>query len=320
MPYLQQNVKALHISQFFDASDAARRGRDDQPGPRSANRHDLARHFFTMPRRGSWAQRRYPSQRRDAAKARHRIHHSVSRCFSTRSIRVGLANLSSTGIFGNNDCARNQRRLSCSRAAYRAYAVGHTHSSTTRIRPSAAPYRPRRRCCTCGSHKNSSRPLAGSRSPIDRAPSVNDGPATIDPKNQVGNDVKLKALPAGTYTVKWHALSVDTHTTEGDFTFQVKKELSDRSALNRDAPTPLCGERLARRHFVFWCLIPWPAFRQTKTAQAFEARLDRQLFTLAWASLLVAVVSGAVWLVVVASNMSGTSLGAVLQGGVLASS
>jgi len=53
--------------------------------------------------------------------------------------------------------------------------------------------------------------------------SVNDGSATIDPSNKSELTVKLKPLPAGTYTVKWHALSVDTHTTEGDFTFQVKK-------------------------------------------------------------------------------------------------
>jgi methionine-rich copper-binding protein CopC len=52
--------------------------------------------------------------------------------------------------------------------------------------------------------------------------SVNDGPATIDPGNNQEMDVKLKPLAAGTYTVKWHALSVDTHTTEGDFTFQVR--------------------------------------------------------------------------------------------------
>ena len=52
---------------------------------------------------------------------------------------------------------------------------------------------------------------------------VSDGPATIDPNNKSELDVKLKALEAGTYTVKWHALSVDTHTTEGDFTFQVKR-------------------------------------------------------------------------------------------------
>jgi copper resistance protein C len=33
--------------------------------------------------------------------------------------------------------------------------------------------------------------------------------------------VALKPLPPGTYRVHWHALSVDTHTTEGTFTFQV---------------------------------------------------------------------------------------------------
>jgi methionine-rich copper-binding protein CopC len=52
---------------------------------------------------------------------------------------------------------------------------------------------------------------------------VSDGPAAIDPSNKSELDVKLKELPAGTYTVKWHALSVDTHTTEGDFKFNVGK-------------------------------------------------------------------------------------------------
>lgn len=51
---------------------------------------------------------------------------------------------------------------------------------------------------------------------------VNDGASFVDPGNKQEMDIKLKSLPAGTYTVKWHALSVDTHTTEGDFTFQVK--------------------------------------------------------------------------------------------------
>jgi methionine-rich copper-binding protein CopC len=35
--------------------------------------------------------------------------------------------------------------------------------------------------------------------------------------------VKLgKKLAPGTYTVKWHAVSVDTHHTQGDFDFTVK--------------------------------------------------------------------------------------------------
>lgn len=33
--------------------------------------------------------------------------------------------------------------------------------------------------------------------------------------------ISVKALPPGTYRVRWQVLSVDTHTTEGNFTFQV---------------------------------------------------------------------------------------------------
>jgi putative copper resistance protein D len=69
--------------------------------------------------------------------------------------------------------------------------------------------------------------------------------------------------------------------------------------------------------FVFWCLIAWPAFHRTKASQAFQARLDRRLFALAWASLLVALASGAAWLVIVASHMSGMPLSAVLRGPVV---
>jgi copper resistance protein C len=38
-----------------------------------------------------------------------------------------------------------------------------------------------------------------------------------------GNSMRigLKALSAGTYRVRWHVLSVDTHKTEGSFTFTV---------------------------------------------------------------------------------------------------
>ena len=33
--------------------------------------------------------------------------------------------------------------------------------------------------------------------------------------------IGLKPLPPGTYTVSWHVVSVDTHPTEGSFTFEV---------------------------------------------------------------------------------------------------
>jgi hypothetical protein len=34
--------------------------------------------------------------------------------------------------------------------------------------------------------------------------------------------VPLKTLPPGTYNVEWHVTSVDTHKTEGHFSFTVK--------------------------------------------------------------------------------------------------
>jgi methionine-rich copper-binding protein CopC len=35
--------------------------------------------------------------------------------------------------------------------------------------------------------------------------------------------VPLRAILPGTYRVKWHVLSVDTHATEGAFSFQVRQ-------------------------------------------------------------------------------------------------
>jgi methionine-rich copper-binding protein CopC len=45
----------------------------------------------------------------------------------------------------------------------------------------------------------------------------------IDPKNPKHMSVSLpKSLGADTYKVVWHAVSVDTHVTDGSFTFSVK--------------------------------------------------------------------------------------------------
>ena len=45
------------------------------------------------------------------------------------------------------------------------------------------------------------------------------GPAPGDPRSLV---VGLRGpTPRGVYTVRWRVLSVDTHTTEGDFSFRV---------------------------------------------------------------------------------------------------
>jgi len=47
------------------------------------------------------------------------------------------------------------------------------------------------------------------------------GPATLARDNTAQLRVPLKPLPPGTYKVIWRVLSVDTHRTEGDFTFRV---------------------------------------------------------------------------------------------------
>jgi methionine-rich copper-binding protein CopC len=50
---------------------------------------------------------------------------------------------------------------------------------------------------------------------------MNAGNAAVDAGDRKLLRVPVKALSAGTYTVKWHVLSVDTHTTEGNFTFHI---------------------------------------------------------------------------------------------------
>ena len=51
--------------------------------------------------------------------------------------------------------------------------------------------------------------------------SVTAGPARVDPGNGHVMAVPMKTLAPGRYRVKWRALSVDTHTTTGNFDFEV---------------------------------------------------------------------------------------------------
>jgi methionine-rich copper-binding protein CopC len=50
---------------------------------------------------------------------------------------------------------------------------------------------------------------------------VDRGPARVDAASPALLQVPLKMLGPGTYRVKWRVLSVDTHVTEGDFTFRI---------------------------------------------------------------------------------------------------
>ena len=47
------------------------------------------------------------------------------------------------------------------------------------------------------------------------------GNTRIQPGSPAELQIGLKPLPPGTYLVSWHVLSVDTHPTEGTFTFEV---------------------------------------------------------------------------------------------------
>jgi methionine-rich copper-binding protein CopC len=50
---------------------------------------------------------------------------------------------------------------------------------------------------------------------------VDVGDAKVDPKDATVLRVSLKPLPPGKYKVSWRVVSVDTHPTEGTFTFTV---------------------------------------------------------------------------------------------------
>ncbi len=50
---------------------------------------------------------------------------------------------------------------------------------------------------------------------------VSNGKAQVDARQRTQLRVPLKALSPGTYKVIWRVLSVDTHRTQGDFTFKV---------------------------------------------------------------------------------------------------
>jgi hypothetical protein len=47
------------------------------------------------------------------------------------------------------------------------------------------------------------------------------GNARIPQGDPAKLEIGLKPLPRGTYLVSWHVVSVDTHPTEGTFTFEV---------------------------------------------------------------------------------------------------
>ena len=52
-------------------------------------------------------------------------------------------------------------------------------------------------------------------------PLAGEGDSRVDPDNRALLRVSLPLLPPGRYKVAWRVLSVDSHVTEGDFTFRI---------------------------------------------------------------------------------------------------
>jgi hypothetical protein len=48
------------------------------------------------------------------------------------------------------------------------------------------------------------------------------GAAVVDPRVPLQLVLKVPPLSPGRYRVRWHVVSVDTHRTEGDFTFEIR--------------------------------------------------------------------------------------------------
>jgi len=56
---------------------------------------------------------------------------------------------------------------------------------------------------------------------IDGQP-VKTGPATVEPGDLMQYVLPVPPLPSSRYKVTWHVVSVDTHQTQGEFTFEIK--------------------------------------------------------------------------------------------------
>jgi copper resistance protein C len=48
------------------------------------------------------------------------------------------------------------------------------------------------------------------------------GAATVDPQNPMEMVLNLPPLAPGHYKISWHVVSVDTHRTEGNFSFDIR--------------------------------------------------------------------------------------------------
>jgi methionine-rich copper-binding protein CopC len=68
-------------------------------------------------------------------------------------------------------------------------------------------------------------PFSGASIAVPSGQGAAGSKAFVDPKDRRELVIPLsRPLPAGRYQVKWHAVSVDGHRTEGDFRFSVRSD------------------------------------------------------------------------------------------------
>ena len=139
--------------------------------------------------------------------------------------------------------------------------------------------------------------------------------------------IGLKALGSGTYRVRWHALSVDTHTTEGSFIFHVGASERNPGASGRESGVsdPLVYARAV--HFAatlllagiifFTVFVSEPAFRAAETTPRSSRPCGGQFAGWRGRARAFAVITGATWLVLTAAAMSDPPPAQVISTGVL---
>ena len=51
---------------------------------------------------------------------------------------------------------------------------------------------------------------------------IGTAPVTVNPRDNTQLVLALPPLAPGRYRVKWRVVSIDTHATEGDYTFEIR--------------------------------------------------------------------------------------------------
>ena len=109
-----------------------------------------------------------------------------------------------------------------------ALAIARRRSAGARFprpcqsRRSAGPWPPRRLSCSCSSPRSSNRRFSGVTITGGDGQAIATGAAAVDPQNRAEMVLKLPPLAPGHYRMSWHAVSVDTHRTEGTFSFDIQ--------------------------------------------------------------------------------------------------